>query len=113
MSLKPTFLEALHDDGGLDFLPSVVRFRENDKLKGVCFYPEDETLRASLLSAEQSGALARSVEAILKQRPTDLNFSVLRSGEGLTILRGMDSQGDHLDIVVGETFVRRSYDFTL
>lgn len=113
MSLSPAFLKALYAGGELDFLPSVVRFRGNGKLKGVCFYPEDEALRVSLLSAEQSGALACSVDAILKQRPTDLNFSVLRSEEGFMILRGMDSQGEHLDIVVGETFVKRSYDFTL
>jgi hypothetical protein len=84
----------------------VVTFPDNQSLVRYTFYPEDETARLTLLSAEQSGRLERSVKALERQSLLDPNVAVIWSHwPGSLVLRGMDRGYSYLDVEIGQSFV--------
>ncbi len=102
MKIIDSFQNAAHAYG------DVVEFPDNPSLARYTFYPENETARLTLLSAEQSGRLQTSIKALERHNLLDSHLAVVWSrAPGSLVLRGMDQDCHYLDVDIGQSLVLR------
>ena len=102
MKIKNSFQNAARSYEG------IVEFPDNPILARYSFYPENETARLTLLSAEQSGRLQASVKALERHDLLDSHLAVVWSRvPGSLLLRGLDREHRYLDVDIGQSLVSR------